>query len=96
MQGTVYAVLALVVLATALSGCTGGVPGLEETEQFDRTVAVEPGSGIVVTNRNGNVAVNVREGGNDVGITAVKRSVYGRSELDKVRIEVTEGDPPLR
>ncbi|WP_221057640.1 DUF4097 family beta strand repeat-containing protein [Methanoculleus chikugoensis] len=91
MQGTVYAVLALVVLATALSGCTG-VPGLEETEQFDRTVAVEPGSGIVVTNRNGNVAVNVREG-NDVGITAVKRSVYGRSELDKVRIEVTEGDP---
>lgn len=91
MQRTVYAVLALVVLATALAGCVG-VQGPETTEEFDRTVAVEPGSGIVVTNRNGNVAVNVREG-NDVGITAVKRSVYGRGELDKVRIEVTEGDP---
>ena len=91
MQRTVYAVLALAVLTTVLAGCTG-VPGLEETEQFDRTVAMEPGSGIVVINRNGNVAVTVREG-NDVGITAVKRSVYGRGELDKARIEVTEGDP---
>ncbi|MDD3070931.1 MAG: DUF4097 family beta strand repeat-containing protein [Methanoculleus horonobensis] len=91
MQRTVYAVLALVVLATALSGCTG-VPGVEETEQFDRTVAVEPESSIVVINHNGNVAVTVREG-NDVLITAVKRSVYGRGELDKVEIEVTEGDP---
>lgn len=91
MQRTVYAVLALVVIATALSGCTG-VPGLEETEQFDRTVAVEPESGIVVINRNGDVAVNVH-GGNDVLITAVKRSAYGQGELDKVRIEVTEGNP---
>lgn len=91
MQGTVYAVLALAVLATVIAGCTG-VPGVEETEQFDRTVAVEPESGIVVINHNGNVAVNVREG-EDVGITAVKRSVYGRGELEKVRIEVTEGDP---
>lgn len=91
MQATVYAVLALAVLTTALSGCTG-VPGPEETEQFERTVAVEPESGIVVINRNGNVAVNVREG-EAVGITAVKRSVYGRGELEKVRIEVTEGDP---
>lgn len=91
MQGTVYAVLALVVLTTAIAGCTG-VPGPEETEQFDRTVAVEPESGIVVINRNGNVAVNVHEG-EDVGITAIKRSVYGRGELEKVRIEVTEGDP---
>lgn len=91
MQGTVYAVLALAVLATFIAGCTG-VPGVEETEQFGRTVAVEPESDLVVINHNGNVAVNVREGG-DVGITAVKRSAYGRGELDRVRIEVTEGDP---
>ncbi|MDV2481224.1 DUF4097 domain-containing protein [Methanoculleus sp. Wushi-C6] len=92
MQKTGYAALALLVLAAALSsGCTG-VPGLEATEEFNRTVAVEPGSGITVINHNGGVNVDVREG-EAVSIRAVKRSAYGESELDKVRIEVTEGDP---
>lgn len=36
--------------------------------------------------------VDVREG-ETVAVSAVKRSVYGRGEHDKVRIEVTEGDP---
>lgn len=92
MQKTGYAALALLVVVTAiLPGCTG-VPGLEATEEFNRTVTVEPGSSVVVINRNGGVNVDVREG-ETVSITAVKRSVYGAGELDKVRIEVTEGDP---
>ncbi|MCM2465253.1 DUF4097 family beta strand repeat-containing protein [Methanoculleus oceani] len=93
MQGTVYALLALAVLAVLaiLPGCVG-VPGLESTEEFDRTVTVEPESGVVVINRNGGVNVDVREG-ESVAVSAVKRSVYGQGELAKVRIEVTEGDP---
>lgn len=93
MQGTVYAALALAVLAAlaVLPGCTG-VPGLEATEEFNRTVTVEPGSALTVINRNGGVTVDVREG-ETVAVSAVKQSVYGRDELDKVRIEVTEGDP---
>ncbi len=91
MQGTVYAALALLVLIAVLSGCTG-VPGLEATEEFNRTVTVEPGSELVVINRNGGVNVDVREG-DTVTVSAVKRTVYGQGELDKVRIEVAEGDP---
>lgn len=91
MQGTGYAVLALLVLAAALSGCIG-TPGLETTEEFNRTVTVEPDSGLVVINRNGGVSMSVREG-ETVAVSAVKRSAYGQGELDKVRIEVTEGDP---
>lgn len=91
MQGAGYAVLALFLLAVAISGCTG-VPGLETTEEVNRTVTVEPGSGLVVINRDGGVSVSLREG-ETVAVRAVKRSVYGEGELDKVRIEVTEGDP---
>ncbi len=91
MQGAICAALALLVLLTVLSGCTG-VPKLEATEEFNRTVTVEPGSELVVINRNGGVNVNVREG-ETVTVSAVKRSAYGQGELDKVRIEVTERDP---
>jgi len=93
MQKIIHTVLALAVLITAatLAGCTG-VPGPEETEVFDRTVAVEPGSGVVVVNRNGGVNVSVWEE-DFVAVTAVKRTVYGRAELAKVGIEVAEGDP---
>lgn len=93
MQETVCASLALIVLAalTVLSGCTG-VPGLEATEEFNRTVTVEPGSALTVINRNGGVTLDVQEG-NTVAVSAVKRSAYGQGELDKARIVVTEGDP---
>ncbi len=93
MQGIGYAALALTALIVfaALPGCTG-VPGLETTEEFNRTVTVEPGSAVVVINRNGGVTVDVREG-ETIAISAVKRSVYGQAELDKVQIVVTEGDP---
>lgn len=91
MQGTGYAVLVLLVGAAVLSGCVG-VPGLETTEEFNRTVTVEPDSGVVVIDKNGGVSVSVREG-ETVTVSAVKRSVYGQGELDQVRIEVTEGDP---
>jgi len=68
------------------------VPGPEETEEFNRAVPAEPGSGLAVVNRNG--GVNVSAWGEDyIAVTAVKRTVYGREELAKVRIEVTEGDP---
>ena len=90
MQGTGYAVLALLVLAV-VTGCVG-VPGLETTEEFNRTVTVEPESGLVVINRDGGVNVNVREG-ETITVRAVKRSIYGQGELDKVRVEVTEGNP---
>ncbi|WP_292731413.1 DUF4097 family beta strand repeat-containing protein [Methanoculleus sp.] len=92
MQKTGYAALALLVLIAAVTpGCTG-VPGLEETEEFNRTVTVEPASGVVVINRNGGVNVNAWNE-EHVAITAVKRTTYGRGEFEKVRIEVTEGDP---
>lgn len=93
MQGTVYAALVLGVLValTVFSGCTG-VPGLEETEEFNQTVTVEPGSGVTVINRNGGVRVSAWDE-EHVAITAVKRTTYGRAELEKVRIEVAEGDP---
>ncbi len=91
MQGTVYALLALLIAFAVLPGCVG-VPGLESTEEFDRTVTVEPESGVVVINHNGGVNVNVQEG-DTVAVSAVKRSVYGQGELAKARIEVTEGDP---
>ncbi|MBA7473467.1 hypothetical protein ES707_08807 [subsurface metagenome] len=60
VQGTVYAALALLVLIAVLSGCVG-VPDLEATEQFDRTVTVEPGDEVIVINRNGGVNVSVRD-----------------------------------
>jgi hypothetical protein len=93
MQEAVCATLAIAVLAalTVLSGCTG-VPGLEATEEFNRTVTVEPGSELLVINRNGGVNVDVREG-DTVAVSAVKRSAYGQGELDRVQIVVTEGDP---
>jgi hypothetical protein len=93
MQRTGYVALALAILVvlTVTPGCTG-VPGLEATEEFNKTVTVEPGSNVTVINRNGGVSVNVREG-ETVTVSAVKRSVYGQAELDNVRIEVTEGDP---
>lgn len=93
MQGAIHTALALAVLiaAAVLPGCTE-VPGPEETEEFNRTVSVEPGSGLAVVNRNGGVNVSAWEE-DYVAVTAVKRTVYGRTELAKVGIEVTEGDP---
>lgn len=93
MQGAIYTALALAVLivAVTLPGCIE-VPGPEETEEFNRTVLVEPESSLTVVNRNGAVNVSVWEE-DYVAVTAVKRTVYGRAELAKVQIEVTEGDP---
>lgn len=93
MQRAIYTTLAFAVLiaAAVLAGCTG-VPGPEETEEFNRTVPAEPGSEVVVVNRNGGVNVSAWEE-DYVAVTAVKRTVYGRDDLAKVRIEVTEGDP---
>jgi len=91
MHRTISLAFAILIAATTLAGCTG-VPGPEETEVFDRTVAGEPESSVVVVNRNG--GVNVSAWDEDyVAITAVKRTVYGRGELAKVSIDVTEGDP---
>ena len=93
MQRAIYTTLAFAVLiaSAVLAGCTG-VPGPEETEEFNRTVPAEPGSEVVVVNRNGGVNVSAWEE-DYVAVTAVKRTVYGRDDLAKVRIEVTEGDP---
>lgn len=89
MQKTIPVALVLAVIIT-VAGCTG-VPGPEETEVFDRTVTVEPGTGLIVTSRNGGVNVSAGEKGS-VAITAVKRTTYGRAELVKLRIDVMEGD----
>jgi DUF4097 and DUF4098 domain-containing protein YvlB len=93
MQGTGCAAITAVLilaLAVAVPGCVG-VPGAEETEQFNRTVAVEPGSDVTVVNRNGGVNVSAWEE-DYVSIDAVIRSVWGRGELDRVRIEVKTDD----
>lgn len=94
MKDVIYVALAvLIVTIVMLSGCTG-VLGPEETEKFNREVPAKPGSDLAVVNRNGGVDMGIWEE-DYVAVTAVKRTFYGRAELEKARIEVTENDPIL-
>ena len=61
MHRTISLAFAILIAATTLAGCTG-VPGPEETEVFDRTVAGEPESSVVVVNRNGGVNMGAWDG----------------------------------
>ena len=68
-----------------------GAAGPRKTEPFGRAVAVDPESSLIVINHDGNVAVGIH-GREEINITVARRSVYGKSELERVRIEVTEGN----
>lgn len=88
--------LAALVLTIALviPGCIaidGGVPGTT-TETFEETYPVTAGTSLDIENRNGSITI-VPVDGDSIVVRAVKRTSWGKSEFDKIHIEVTKGDP---
>lgn len=90
--GLVIAVLlCIVAAAVALSACRV-VPGAEEREEFRETYNVAAGSAVSVESFNGSIEVSGWDKGY-VEVYAVKKTRYGREELDKAEIRVTlDGD----
>jgi len=89
--------LAALVLTVVLvvPGCItldGGGIGTTTTETFEETYPVTVGACLDVQNRNGSITI-VPADGDSIVVRAVKHTNYGRSEFDKVRIDVTAGDP---
>ncbi len=81
-------VVILLVSTLALSSCI--IPGVPQTAKFDRSYSSEPGMVVTVFNTEGNVKV-VESVNGSVIVHAEKKSSFGKSELDKVKIVVTEG-----
>ncbi|MHB8071681.1 MAG: DUF4097 family beta strand repeat-containing protein [Candidatus Cryosericum sp.] len=94
-KGLVLVVL-LLAAALVLPGCItisdGGGFGVETTDTYDATFPATAGAHLDIRNRNGSISI-VATDGDKVIIHAVKTTNYGKSEFDKVRIDVTEGDP---
>jgi len=89
--------LAALVLTVVLvvPGCItldGGGIGTTTTETFEETYPVTAGTRLDVQNRNGTITI-VPADGDSIVVHAVKHTNYGRSEFDKVQIDVTRGDP---
>ena len=89
--------LALLVLTIALviPGCItldGGGFGTTTTDTFEETYPVAAGTRLDVRNQNGGITIMAVDG-DSIVVRAVKHTNYGRSEFDKVRIDVTKGDP---
>ena len=84
-------VLCVVVAAVALSACRV-VPGPEEREEFRETYNVAAGSTVSVDTFNGSIEVSGWDK-DYVEVYAVKKTRYGREELEKAEIRVTlDGD----
>jgi len=85
----------LLVAALVLPGCItisdDGV-SVGATDTYDATFPVTAGAHLDVQNRNGSISI-VATDGDSIVIHAVKTTNYGKSEFDKVRIDVTQGDP---
>jgi DUF4097 and DUF4098 domain-containing protein YvlB len=82
MQRTGYVVLGLTVLAVALSGCVG-VPGLETTEEFNRTVTVEDTGGVLkLQTSNGPISADILDFRGDAAITTSNGAVMLRLARD--------------
>ncbi len=90
--GLLLAVLVLTV-ALVLPGCIAldGI-GATFTDTFEETYPVVAGARLDVQNQNGSITI-VATDGNSIVVRAVKRTIYGKSEFDKIQIEVTKGDP---
>jgi hypothetical protein len=86
----------LLAAALVLPGCVtisdGGGIGIATTDTYDATFPVTPGARLDVQNRNGSISM-VATDGDSIVIHAVKSTNYGKSEFDKVRIDVEQGDP---
>lgn len=92
-KGLVLIVL-LLAAALVLPGCLV-IPdesGVTTTETYDATFPVTAGTLLDVQNRNGSLSI-VATDGDSIIIHAVKNTNYGKSEFNKVRIDVTQGDP---
>jgi DUF4097 and DUF4098 domain-containing protein YvlB len=92
--GFLFAVLVLTI-ALVVPGCIaldGGGIGTTTTETFEETYPVIAGARLDIQNQNGSITI-VPADGDSIVVRAVKHTNYGRSEFDKVRIDVTKGDP---
>jgi hypothetical protein len=91
--GFLLAVLVLTI-TLVVPGCItldGGGIGTTTTETFEETYPVTAGTRLDVQNRNGTITI-VPTDGDSIVVHAVKHTNYGRSEFDKVQIDVTKGD----
>jgi DUF4097 and DUF4098 domain-containing protein YvlB len=92
---TVLLLAALVLtIALVIPGCItidGGGIGTT-TDTFDETYPVTAGTRLDIRNRNGSITI-VPVDGDSIVVRAVKRTSWGKSEFDKIRIDVTKGDP---
>lgn len=70
----------------------GGGIGAAVTDTFEETYPVAAGARLDVQNQNGGITI-VAVGGDSIVVRAVKHTNYGKSEFDKIQIEVTKGDP---
>jgi hypothetical protein len=85
----------LLVSALVLPGCitiSDGNVGVGITDTYDATFPVTAGARLDVQNRNGSISI-VAADGDSIIVHAVKTTNYGKSEFDKIRIDVTQGDP---
>ena len=93
-KGFLLAVLVLTI-ALVVPGCItldGGGIGTTTSETFEETYPVAAGTRLDIRNQNGSITI-VPADGNSIVVRAVKHTNYGKSEFDKVRIDVTKGDP---
>ncbi len=92
MQKVVLYALA-VVLTVLFAGCsspfTGGLP--PEGEEFHQILTIRAGEPVTVINYQGDVLVHGWDR-NITDIYAVKKTTYGRGELDRVEIQVVTDD----
>jgi len=88
-------VVLLLAAALAIPGCVtisdDGV-SVGVTDTYDATFPVTAGAHLDIQNRNGSISI-VAADGDAIVIHAVKTTNYGKAEFDKVRIDVTQGDP---
>lgn len=88
-------VILVLTIALVIPGCItidGGGIGTTTTDTFEETYAVTAGARLDVQNQNGSITIVLGDG-DSVVVHAVKHTNYGKSEFDKVQIEVTKGDP---
>jgi hypothetical protein len=62
------------------------------TDTFEETYPVTTGTRLNIQNRNGSITM-VPVDGDSIVVRAVKRTSYGKSAFDRIRIDVTMGDP---
>ncbi len=93
-KGLLLAALVLTI-ALVIPGCItideGGI-GTTTTDTFEETYPVTAGASLEIQNRNGSITI-VPADGDSIVVRAVKTTNYGKSEFDKIRIDITQGDP---